>query len=449
MNGRDRGGDQRLRTAFYRLRAALRDPTTGLFSYPYYFDRVRMMLSDRPAVGVVWIGMGERRMIESVYGWETYDAVLAEVARGLTSAVGELIPEESVVAMAGVHADAFVLFVPATLGGESIDADLLDLVVHGLLEQANEALRKQGDLADAEHGDLRAGTALLRDHPFQRFERCLHQSLDRARAIAERPHETERLSWMAELQRLLRDRAIRTVFQPIVDLQSGQVRAHEAFARGPERSVFKLPRVMFSVGVDAGLASDLDRACRHGAIREASRLAGRASRTLFLNTLPSSLADPEWTSARMLELLEAQDLAPGDIVIELAEAELGDDLQIYARLLQPLRDQGYRFSLDDAGSGQRTSAVVETLRPEFLKVDVHLIRGLEHDAFRRELVATLAHLARRAGALLVAERIESQAEREALVEAGARWGQGALFGSEAQGADAQEFQRDIARGEGP
>ena len=103
----------------------------------------------------------------------------------------------------------------------------------------------------------------------------------------------------------------------------------------------------------------------------------------------------------------------------------------------------------DAGSGQRTSAVVETLRPEFLKVDVHLIRGLEHDAFRRELVATLAHLARRAGALLVAERVESEAEREALVEAGARWGQGALFGSEAHAADAEEFRRDVERGEGP
>lgn len=423
----------RLRLAFLRLRAALRDPNTGLFSYPYHFDAIRMLLADRPRIGVLWVGLGDRQLVETVYGWETYDRLLAAAADALQDAAGSVLDERSVVTMARVHADAFAVFTPGAPGATSIDAPALDLLaarIESVLLDAIGDLMPHGGMSRRETA---VGAALLSDHPFHRFERRVHQAVDRARAIAERPHDAERLAWLGELQRLLRDRDVRCLFQTIVDLETGSPMALEAYARGPERSVFQLPRVMFSVSQEAGLAGDLDRVCRHKAL---ATLAGaEPPRLLFLNTLAEGISDPDWLAPQMRVQLGDAGLEPSRVVLEVAESQLTLEPESYRERVALLRDAGYRISLDDAGSGPRTNALVEALRPDFLKFDMTVVRGLERDRLRREIVRSLADLAGRAGARLVAERIETAEERSALLECGAHWGQGYLFSSEMPLAD--------------
>lgn len=420
----------RLRLAFLRLRAALRDPATELFAYPYHFDAVRMLLADRPRIGVLWVGLGDRNLVETVYGWETYDRILASAAEALQASIGEILHPRSILAMARVHADAFAIFTPGDLAGAPFDARGLDVLAARLEARLTRVVAPSVPDETLGRSGPSIGAALLSDHPFHRFERRVHQAVDRARAVAEKPHESERLAWVAELQRLLRDRDVHCLFQTIVDLESGTPVAVEAFARGPERSLFRLPRVMFSLGQETGLASDLDRVCRHEALAALSM--GEAPPLVFLNTLAESIADPDWLSPATMAHIAEVGLSPGRIVVEVAESQLQLEPESYRERVDHLRDAGYRISLDDAGSGPRTNALVETLRPEFLKFDVTLVRGLERDPLRREIVRSLADLAQRADARLVAERVETLGEREALLECGAHWAQGYLFSSESK-----------------
>jgi EAL domain-containing protein (putative c-di-GMP-specific phosphodiesterase class I) len=422
----------RLRTAFLRLRAALRDPNTGLFAYSYYFDRIRMLLADRPRIGVMWIGLGDRRLMESFYGWEAYDRVLAAGAGALTAELGSVLPERTVLATAGVHADVFTLFVPAGPRDEDLDLELLDLMAVRLEHRLADALAEIGGASPLGSSNLRIGTALLTDHPFHRFERRVHLALDQARAMAERPRETERLAWHGELQRLLRDEAVDTLFQPVVDLRTGETVGCEAFARGPERSVFRLPRVMFALGQEAGLSAELDRVCRRRAIAAVAD-HDAAPALLFVNTMADSLADPDWQSHEILAALERVSLAPSRVVLEVPESQLRAELGAYREPIAALRALGYRLSLDDAGSGTRTSSVIEELAPDFVKLDMTVVRGVDQPALQHEVVRSLLTLSRRVGAELVAERIESTGERDALLECGARWGQGYLFSRELPG----------------
>jgi EAL domain-containing protein (putative c-di-GMP-specific phosphodiesterase class I) len=252
--------------------------------------------------------------------------------------------------------------------------------------------------------------------------------------MAERPRDSEHVAWLAELQRVLRERDVRPVFQPVVDLNDGHTVALEAYARGPAGSVFRLPRVMFSVGQQAGFGVDLDRLCHRLAIEAIT--AENAPALLFLNTTVEYLVDSEWCSEGTLAALARAGLAPDRIVLEVTESQLTADPSSYRDALQPIRSLGYKLSLDDVGSSARSAELVDRLRPEFLKFDLTLVRGLAGDQLRRELVRSLVRLAARAGARLVAERVETEAERVALLECGASWGQGYFFAGETAQAGA-------------
>jgi EAL domain-containing protein (putative c-di-GMP-specific phosphodiesterase class I) len=233
---------------------------------------------------------------------------------------------------------------------------------------------------------------------------------------------------MAELQRVLRDGDVHAVFQPVINLEDGAEVGLEAFTRGPDISVFHLPRVMFSVGREAGLAGELDRLCRHSAFEALA--GGIAPRMLFVNTTADSLVDPDWWAPETLAAMRRAGLDPSHVVLEVNESSVAENPDGFRDAIDWLRSVGYRLSLDDVGSSQHTSLIVEKLRPEFLKFDLTLVRGIEGDQLRRELVRSLVQLAQRAGATLIAERIESEDERRTLIECGARWGQGYLFAAE-------------------
>jgi EAL domain-containing protein (putative c-di-GMP-specific phosphodiesterase class I) len=445
VTGLGRDEFHRLRTGYMRLRSALRDRTTGLFSFPLHFDDIRALLAERARIGVLWVGLGDRRMVETVYGWEAYDHLLSEAAQFLEGAKGVHLPPGTIVAIAGVHADAFTIFVPSDHAGRELDNAALALLGLEIEASMDDYLAGTAVGGSPSGSGVRVGAALLADNPFHRFERRIYVALDEARGLAERPRDAEQLAWLAELQRVLRERDVETVFQPIVDLESGDVCAVEAYTRGPVGSVFRLPRVMFSVGQDAGLGVELDRMCHEKALLTLEGESWSAPDLLFLNTTAENLIDAAWTGVRRFEQLERAGLTPDRIALEVPEAQLAAEPEAYRAALQPLRDAGYRLSLDDIGSGTRSVALVEVLRPDFLKFDLTLVRGLGGSQMRRELVRSLVQLADRTGARLVAERVETDAERLALIECGARWGQGYFFAGEAPGSSG----RAAARGTTP
>lgn len=418
----------RLRTSYLKLRAALRDPNTGFFGIPVFFDDIRGLLADRPRLGVLWIGLGDRRLVEAVYGWEAYDRILAAAAEFLRGRMGVELPEGTILASAGVHSDAFTAFIPPGPGAADWDLGALAALASRLESGLERSLAAAPVTQLPTATGARIGAALLTDNPFHRFERRVYQALDEARVLAEQPQGAERLAWMGELQRVLRERDVYPVFQPLVDLKSAETVGFEAYSRGPEGSVFHLPRVMFSIGREAGLALDLDRMCRRQIIDCLQHEA--APGLLFLNTTAENLLDPDWRSPDTLAALNRAGLAPGQVVLEVPERQIAVDPDAYRAALEDLRALGYRLSLDDIGSGPHSVMLVERLRPEFIKFDLTLVRGLGTDQLRRELVRSLVGLAERARARLVAERVETDEERRALLECGALWGQGYLFAAE-------------------
>jgi PAS domain S-box-containing protein len=211
------------------------------------------------------------------------------------------------------------------------------------------------------------------------------------------------------------DGAFHPVYQPIVDIETGEPVGYEALTRFDSG---QRPDLCFADAwsVDMGLA--LEMATLGAAVAGARRLPHGS--WLSLNLSPRLLQDPGRLSAV---------LWPSDrpIVLEITEHEIIED---YRTVHAALRALGHdvRVAVDDAGSGIANFDHIVELRPDLVKLDIGLVRGVNADLGRQAMVVAMSHFALKSGCLLLAEGVETQAEADTLRGLGVDLGQGYLFG---------------------
>jgi EAL domain-containing protein (putative c-di-GMP-specific phosphodiesterase class I) len=228
----------------------------------------------------------------------------------------------------------------------------------------------------------------------------------------------------AELDAVIDRRLIRAVFQPIVDLDTGEVVAFEGLARGPAGSPLEAPEALFAAAAAAGRVSDLDWVCRAAAYRSfLERDLGCVQ--LLVNCEPSTLG-----TVCPADLQPVMDRAAVSLrtVVEVTERGLTTDP---SRLLDSVRTLragvGRVIALDDVGAEPDTLAIMPFLQPDIVKLDLSLIQRRTNVAVARVMSAVLAH-AERTGAAVLAEGIE-RFEHVAMARSlGARYGQGWFLG---------------------
>ena len=218
----------------------------------------------------------------------------------------------------------------------------------------------------------------------------------------------------AAVQRLLRDAAFTPVFQPIVDLSTGEVVGYETLTRFTDGSD---AQTRFTEATRVGMGLDLERATMAAALDAASGRLG--DRWLSVNVSPQFLASggPE-------PLMRGKDV---NIVLELTEHDPIDDYNDITRAVSQL-DAEVRLSIDDAGAGYACLTHVLWLQPAFVKLDRGWVAGIDRDPARQALVAGLESFASRTGATLIAEGVETEAELDTLKGLRVDLGQGYLLG---------------------
>jgi diguanylate cyclase (GGDEF)-like protein len=219
-----------------------------------------------------------------------------------------------------------------------------------------------------------------------------------------------------EINRILEQNAIEPVFQPVASLTSGRVIGYEALARFPD-SPERPPSTWFAQANACGLGPELEAA----AIRAALAREGRPPGThVAVNVSPSAL------STDVVRRTLSGDLS--NLVIELTEHEvyIGDSL--LADSLADLRERGARIAIDDTGAGYAGLKQVMWVRPDIVKLDLELTRGIHADPVRMALVESLVRFARRVGATVCAEGIEHHDDIEVLANLDVPWGQGYALG---------------------
>jgi EAL domain-containing protein (putative c-di-GMP-specific phosphodiesterase class I) len=148
---------------------------------------------------------------------------------------------------------------------------------------------------------------------------------------------------------------------------------------------------------------------------------------LFLNIEPDSIFDPHLRKSKFLRWVAKAGLDPRRLVLEITEHTAIRDFESFRRTLDEVRALGFKLAMDDVGAGYAGLQAIAEMRPDYIKVDMTLVRDIHLDNIKRELIETIRRFTDSTGIILIAEGVECRAELESLTRAGVRCAQGYLF----------------------
>lgn len=207
--------------------------------------------------------------------------------------------------------------------------------------------------------------------------------------------------------------------QPIISWTERTVYAYEVLMRNREPSLQE-PAAFLGAAERLGRLHELGRLARRGS---AGLLARHPGLTLFVNLHTYDLADEQLYSPQA-ELGPFSDR----VVLEITERTALENVPDFQERVGRLRAAGYRIAVDDLGSGYAGLSSIALLEPDFVKLDMSLVRDLNRQQTNQKLVAAMIRLTRDLGKSLIAEGVETEQERDTLVRLGVDLMQGYLFG---------------------
>jgi EAL domain-containing protein (putative c-di-GMP-specific phosphodiesterase class I) len=231
--------------------------------------------------------------------------------------------------------------------------------------------------------------------------------------------------WESAAPKLLAPGAIRSVYQPIVDLGNGEIVGFEALARPAHAGDGDDVHSLFAAAERLGLTRDLDWACRRAALHDGHRLP--EGRPVFVNVATVSFLDPVHGADQMALLARWARRRASDVVVELCDRDHIRDLDRLRAVVADYRALGFRLALDNVGDGRATLQVLEAMQPDFVKLSSRISRAAG-DPGSYAVIAALVAYASRTRALLIAQGVETSEQARLLADRGIQLGQGYALG---------------------
>ena len=386
-------------------------------------SRLEGVVSEDSPLGLFLVNITAYPLFEKLYGQKAADRVLANLMEILTEVAKRAINGSKFMFIERVdRASLVVLF---ELGKASLDV-LMDQALE-IRVVAQHRFDKEVVGFTGQKLNLKVGCSRVAARGRGNLLHNLFDAICDARQVADGILDAKRLSMMAEFQELLRRPELYMVYQPLVDLRSHETMGWEALARGPRQGHFESPKAMFDFAEEVGNLFELERVCRKEALAGLGELM--SGQKLFLNVHPQTLGDPHFRKGFTRGLLEGYGLKPANLVFEITERHSIEDFTLFHRTLDHYRSQGFLVAIDDVGTGFSGLNRIARLRPDYIKADMALVQGVNHNPVQRAILETLVSFADKIGCSVIAEGIETASELNTLVSMGLHYGQGFYLAS--------------------
>jgi EAL domain-containing protein (putative c-di-GMP-specific phosphodiesterase class I) len=206
------------------------------------------------------------------------------------------------------------------------------------------------------------------------------------------------------VRRILANRSIRIVFQPIWHTAGNTLLGHEALMRPEGEEEITEPQEAFAIAEKLGRAAELDALCRELILARASEIP--ADTLLFINVSPHSLDHSHLAGDELLTRITAAGLTPNQVVFEITERSIAR-LDLVVRQATRLRELGFRLALDDVGAGNAGLEMLRSVPVDFVKIDHSVIVEAMTDNSAFAVLTGIVAFARRAKTYIIAEGIET------------------------------------------
>ena len=236
-------------------------------------------------------------------------------------------------------------------------------------------------------------------------------------------------------------RALRPVYQPIISLVTGCPIGYEGLVRPAPDSGFPNAQSLFTAAELADRIVELDMAAIETIVAHVERIP--PGQYLSLNMSPRTLETEQFHVGELIGILRRYRLDPGQVVVELTEREAIEDLSRLKANLERVRAAGIRIAADDVGARNAGLRMLSEITFDIVKIDLSLVqRGVLQES-SLAVLRGLREMARRSGATVVAEGVETPEQLVALRRLGITAAQGYLLGRPADRADARPVDLDL------
>lgn len=408
------------------------DSLTGLSNRTGFHDACTKMMKKHPETVMMLFDIDDFKQTNDVYGHSAGDAVLAHIGKQIDRVIGE---QGGVCARLG--GDEFAAMLPgpmSSMRAASVSENVVRLISEPVLHENNQLLSK------ISIGIAFSNSIEFRDAPeLSDIQRAADIALYRAKEqgkntyaffdkelaeIVARRHAIER-----GLDAALKTDGLHLVYQPQIDMKSGQIKGFEALARWIHDGKMVSPGEFIPVAESTGQVVDIDL---WGLRKATHQLADWIKQGLMPVTISANLSPLHFRNDAIVGAVEAalrsSGLPPHLVTLEITESVLIDDLASVTVTLDRLRALGVRIALDDFGTGYSSLAYLRKLDVDFIKIDQSFVRDLETSSETEMILRAIVDIAQGLRKLLVVEGIETEGQSNLIRDLGCDYGQGYLFG---------------------
>jgi EAL domain-containing protein (putative c-di-GMP-specific phosphodiesterase class I) len=383
-------------------------------------------VEQRALVGLVMFDASNLGVWERQHGASAFDAVMARLARNVEQMRGDVIGAEDEVCLDAVGGEALLVFLsrPHDSDGTAVVdfEELISRIRRGALEPDHDTHLAMHTAFEK----LAAGSALIIRNSSVDPRREVYRSIRRARDDAKAHYLEVQRQRHRVVGQMIAHRKIHTLYQPIVRLDSNELMGFEALSRAAQSESERLGVHLFVAAARAELDGELDQTCRALSVRRRPGLEARHK--LFINCLPPTFFHPMEDLEVLIDAWLADGLSPEQLVFEVTENITHEQAQRILPSVRRLRARGFKFALDDMGTGTTNLRLLADLEPDYIKMDITLTRDIAASPQKQALAKYLLDLGKRCGAELIAEGIESVEDCETLRDIGFHFGQGFYLG---------------------
>ena len=394
--------------------------------FPTYHELLpdlSVQMAERGSLGLLVIDASALAQIEYEYGSQAYDEVRARLFKVLSEQRGKDYRADDVVALDAPRGLHFIVFMDRKrrrglpFGGSDLRVVRTRLAGSLVPNLARAAFPYRKTLPPIE-----VGLGLAIHNPLVHTERLLGRAIKDALEHAAHERRAEQLLTRERLQELIVRGRVVTAYQPILVMKDRTLLGFEALSRGARGTGLETADELFGAAEAHELLVELDRLCREKALLSSGRIPSNAR--IFVNTLPATIRDPQFRGKPLIDFLGRAQVSPERIVIEITEKLMIENYGLFRETMDYFTDLGMSFAVDDVGAGYSGLESIAKLKPQFLKIDIALVRDVHQSRVNREMVKAIISLGKGIGASVIAEGIHSDDELKALEAMGVDYGQG-------------------------
>ena len=353
--------------------------------YHGHLDEITATLEQDRSVSVLFCDLSHLRRIEREFGVSAHAELFARAGELLADTRGSCLRREDRL-FRTEDADGYLCFLAPPRDAEGKLAPLdLETIARRVQNYLGNGLADDIARLTSESVRVVVGHSRALANPMARSERLVIKVIADARESARLVTQRRSLKDKAVLQEIILRDQLRAVYQPIVQLESGDIFGFEALTRGPKETSLESPIALFGIADEVDLTFELDRACFRGALRTAEGVS--PVHRLFVNLLPQSFYDTRFIESEVERLLESAALTPANVVFEITERLAIENFSSFRDALANYTSMGFGVAIDDVGTRHSNLETVMALQPHFIKVSDVLTRGVSRSTVKREMPA--------------------------------------------------------------